>query len=81
MTYDVLLRALGRDTTEPDVRPTPTPDPTCTCRAFDGHGQNPECPKHPWWRQDEAVLHLADLTRELGSAWAAAQSIDWKSGS
>ena len=47
-------------------------DPDCTCRAFDGHGQNPLCDAHPWWLRDPAVLDLADLTRELGTAWAAA---------
>jgi hypothetical protein len=49
--------------------------PPCNCRAFDGHGQNPECDAHPWWRTDPPVLHLADLTRELGSAWDAARKL------
>ena len=48
-------------------------EPDCTCKAFDGHGQNPECAEHPWWRRDPAVLDLADLTRELGPAWDAAR--------
>jgi hypothetical protein len=50
-------------------------EPDCTCRAFDGHGQNPECDAHPWWRTDPPVLHLADLTRELGSALEAARHL------
>lgn len=49
-------------------------EPVCTCKAFDAIGQNPECPEHPWWSHDNDVLHLADLTRELGSALAAAQA-------
>jgi hypothetical protein len=52
---------------------TPDPEPACTCKAFDAIGQNPECAEHPWWRSDPAVLDLADLTRELGSALKAAQ--------
>jgi hypothetical protein len=53
---------------------TPEPEPDCTCRNLDGRGQNPTCTVHPWWRHDPAALHLADLTRELGSAWAAARA-------
>lgn len=52
----------------------PDTEPACTCRAFDAIGQNPECPEHPWWAHDNDVLHLADLTRELGSALAAARA-------
>jgi len=62
-------------TTEPDPVPLfpADPNPDCICRNLDGHGQNPTCPIHPWWRHDPHALHLADLTRELGSAWAAAR--------
>ena len=79
---DRLMRRL-----DPDPTPEPAPlayhnpnqpiecDPDCTCRAFDGHGQNPVCDAHPWWRSDPAVLDLADLTRELGTAWDAAVRI------
>jgi hypothetical protein len=74
---------------DPDLPPRPEPDasphqraffengaarPACTCRVFDAIGQNPECAKHPWWGRDPAVLDLADLTRELGSALKAAQA-------
>lgn len=51
----------------------PDTEPACTCRAFDAIGQNPECDAHPWWARDTPVLDLADLTRELGSAWEAAR--------
>jgi hypothetical protein len=71
---------------DPDPTPTPEPlsyhnpnlqpepDPNCTCRADEGRGQNPVCTVHPWWRHDPTVLHLADLTRERGSAWDAARA-------
>ena len=71
---------------EPDPTPAPEPpgyhnpnqpierDPGCTCKAFDGYRQNPLCDAHPWWRHDPHALHLADLTRELGSALKAAQA-------
>jgi hypothetical protein len=51
----------------------PPVDPDCICRNLDGIGQNPTCLVHPWWRHDDDALDLADLTRELGSALAAAQ--------
>lgn len=73
---------------EPDPVPRAEPDlvnlyPTapnndCICR---GDRQNPTCDEHPWWRHDPHALDLADLTRELGSALAAARAINWKSGS
>jgi hypothetical protein len=46
--------------------------PACICRTLDSVGQNPSCDIHGWWTHDNAVLDLADLTRELGSAWDAA---------
>jgi hypothetical protein len=53
-------------------QPPPT-NPDCICRNLDGIGQNPTCTVHPWWRHDDDALDLADLTRELGSALAAAR--------
>jgi hypothetical protein len=63
-----LARLLEHDTPQPDP-----PQPECICTPFGAVGQNPECHVHPWWRHDTAVLDLADLTRELGSAWEAAR--------
>lgn len=60
--------------TNPNIQPDERPD-DCSCRALlDAAGQNPECPLHGWWTRDPAVLDLADLTRELGSALAAAKA-------
>lgn len=69
-----LARLLERST--PDHLPTPPPtddQPDCICKPFGAVGQNPECAEHPWWRNDTAVLDLADLTRELRSPWEAAR--------
>jgi hypothetical protein len=78
---DRLMRRL-----DPDPEPTPEPlayhnpnqqpppDPHCICRTLDSVGQNPTCDTHGWWTRDDQVLHLADLTRELGSSLAAAQA-------
>lgn len=52
------------------ARNKPEKPADCVCQAlFD---PNPTCPPHGWWHRDKAVLDLADLTRELGSAWDAA---------
>jgi hypothetical protein len=60
--------------TLPEPEPEPTDDELeCICTPFGAVGQNPTCDVHPWWRHDTAVLDLADLTRELGSAWEAAR--------
>jgi hypothetical protein len=64
-----LARLLEHATPQPDP-----PLPECVCIPFGAVGQNPTCPDHPWWRHDEAVLDLADLTRELKSSWEAARA-------
>jgi hypothetical protein len=78
-TLQDLNEALATHGVHLEHAPTPQPQPEadetpCTCKAFDAIGQNPECPEHPWWAHDNDVLHLADLTRELGSALAAARA-------
>jgi hypothetical protein len=76
-TLQDLNQALNAHGVHLEYPPTPQPEAdetSCTCKAFDAIGQNPECPEHPWWSHDDDVLHLADLTRELGSALAAAQA-------
>jgi hypothetical protein len=79
----VSVLGITRTRIDPDPQPgfdeppplSATPgEPACTCRVFDAIGQNPECDAHPWWARDTPVLDLADLTRELGSAWDAAQA-------
>lgn len=78
-----LIRRTSPDTTPEPVGYTnpnvpPEQHPGCICRALlDAAGQNPTCPIHGWWTRDPIVLKLADLTRELGTAWEAAMAIDW----
>jgi hypothetical protein len=69
------LEHVNPDLVPPIPEAAPADGPPCNCRAFDGLGQNPECDAHPWWRTDPPVLHLADLTRELGSALEAARQL------